>query len=294
EGAGGDVVAVHLLDGCNAHARAGREVHLAEPAEVRDAAHVRGERELAQLRPTADEAQPARDDGTEPVRADDEAGVQPEGAAPVVPCLDAADAASRIADHVRDVDAGARIGARAARALEQHGVEELATQRDRGLDARITVGCGREGGLERVAAGGNDAPAAESRGAGGEHVHEQAEPVQHPRGLGAQAVAARLGPGERAAIEEQHLVPRAGEQQRGRGAGGPGADDDRVEGRAHRPTSTRRWKKWRYTRASWSPAARASSSNSGAVKARSTDSGPSWRVRRLRRQTVAARRRAPK
>src|SRR5690606_19018044 len=189
----------------------------------------------------------------------------------------------------RDADAGARIGARAARALEQHGVEELATQRDRGLDARITVGCGREGGLERVAAGGNDAPAAESRGAGGEHVHEQAEPVQHPRGLAAQAVAAPLGPGERAAIEEQHLVPRAGEQQRGRGP-----EDGAVEGRAARPPSTGRWQRWRYTRASGSPAARASSSTSGAVKARSTDSGPSWRVRRLRRQTVAARRRAPK
>ncbi len=47
EGARGDVVALRLLDGCDARARAGREVHLAEPAEAGDADPDRAHRTTA-------------------------------------------------------------------------------------------------------------------------------------------------------------------------------------------------------------------------------------------------------
>jgi hypothetical protein len=108
--------------------------------------------------------------------------------------------------------------------LEQQRIQSVARDGDRGPQRGIVRHL-VETRLERRSGRRDDAPALEARGRRGRHGLEQAELAQQQGGGRAQAFAARLGAGERVAVDEQHVEAPVRETQRADGARGAGADD---------------------------------------------------------------------
>ncbi len=145
---------------------------------------------------------------------------------------------------------------------------------------------------------GGESPAFQCSGPQGEDRLQEAEAMERADRARIEKLAAGLGPGVCASLQDLDVQARVCEQTRQHGSGRTGADDQDVrEGCAHRDerllVRTRRNGKWRVTCAFSSPALPASLANSAARKDFRTESGPSWAVNGLDRHAVLARTLAP-
>lgn len=211
-------------DGCEAGTEAVGEVHLAERRIGGTGKEACCERDLPETGWSADGAEASGEDGAQSIGGDDE---------PCAPCVTArdhtGDAARSVHQEVRDADAVAEHGAGGNGGVEQRGVEEGALDGERTGDA----GGGRRGReprLERGAPRGDDAPSGQLDVRQGADGFEDAEPLEHAGGAGAQAVAAGLRARERGAVQEQDARAGAGKQQCRGGACRAGAHHDGIVG----------------------------------------------------------------
>lgn len=220
-------VGIGLRDRGETGACAGREVHLAHVADVGDSDDVRGEGGLADAPGRPHQSDATRDDGAQPIGADDEAGAELDGRVVVHAAGDAGDAAGTVAEEPGHVD-GAELRAAGQGAAEQDVVEHLPRDREsRGRPRRI-VRIRSEPAEEGNAAGRENLPPAQAGGPVGEDGVEEAEAGEEGGDGGAQAVATGLGAWESFTVEEQDGVPARGKEPGGNGSGRTSADDDDI------------------------------------------------------------------
>src|SRR5262249_44763747 len=178
-------------------------------------------------------------------------------------------------DEVGDARLLAELDGQRADAVDQDRVEGLARDRHRVLAIGAPGADRAVRADQRSPVGRGDAHALQHAG-DGVHGLARAEPIEQPRCLRAQILAADLRPREARAIEQTHAEPVLGQEDGGRRPRGPGADHDDV-GR-HDSTASRR-PSTGYSRIvnRRAPAFSANAVSSSREQDRRTESGPSWR-----------------
>lgn len=220
-------------DRCDAGARAGEQVHLADRADPRHAFDPGGEGEFAEPRLATEEAEAAGDDGSEPVRADDEPGPDLRLRATGSPSPHPDHPPVRLPQQVGDLERREEGRARVDCGVEDRMVEVAAVDGEGGDRAPVLVA--PELRLEREPARRDDAPPRELCVRHTLDRRECAEPGEERGGAGAQAVTARLGARERPPVEEDDPVPRRRQVPGRRRPARPRAnhDDVRICGNVH-------------------------------------------------------------
>ncbi len=253
------------------------------------AAHVGGERHLPQPGTPREEAQAPHHDGPQPVRAHHHPRPERAGGSVLVdPHLHGgARVGSLGSTHPRHPRPLPHVHTRGARHVEEGGVEAGACDAEA---LQAFTECRRD-----VRCPGADRPSLEPDGVEREDRVQQADAGERRERTGVEALAARLRTRKARTVEQKHAAAPSG-QEGGRRAPGRAAahhDDVRLRAAHAFPSSTIRQGKCRRTCAPRSPACFPTSRSSTGVKERSTERGPSLRVIRFPRQSVAARARAP-
>jgi hypothetical protein len=177
------------------------------------------------VRPQEPEAR--RHDGRAAVGPHDEPGANLELPAVLVLCLYSRDV-STIGHEPCDAVALADVQGQALRALDEDLVQHLARNRQRMVAIAAPRPGGRIDAVERGAVGSDDPHAAERLRPCLVHRLEHAEPIEDPRRLGREILAADLRAREGGFVEESHGPAALGQQDGRSRAGRPRADDDDV------------------------------------------------------------------
>src|SRR5204863_3871828 len=209
----------------------------------------------------------------------------------VVDRLDALHATARD-DHIGNAHVLGEVDGERAHAVDQDRVERLPRDRHRLFPIRPPRADPTILADERRAVGRGD-PHSRQRAPDGVDGFERAETIEQPWHLGAQVLAADLRPREPRAVDETHGDAVLGQEDRGGGTGGPGADHDHVGGGHERTASIRPSAGYSWIVSRCAPARAASTRSSSLEYERRTDSGPSWREHGWQQKSRAGSRTRP-